>query len=186
MTKVSIGFRGWRFDESEVFDDDGNYRPLGEMREDTRDRLSRIPQLTDQPCDVCYLEYGSGDAEAADPPTVVYGEPGAEVLTCDRHERQFTYWFLEAGGDQYKGTAELQDAFHGWLAAGNRAPDHYGGHEHVETDPDSVPAPEFDELTAVDVEIPEDEQARLDLLDREVAERADDLDIDADYPRSDE
>jgi hypothetical protein len=182
MSKVSIGFRGWRFDEDEVFDEDGNYRPLGEMSEDTRDRLGRIPQLTDQPCDVCYLTGARGDDGS--PPTVVYGEPGAEVLTCDGHEREFSYWFLEAGGRQYKGTEELQDAFHEWIAGGNRAPEGYEGPEHVETDPESVPAPEFDDLTAVDVEIPESEQARLDLLDRPDVDE--DLDIDAEYPTGDE
>jgi hypothetical protein len=187
MTKVSIGFRGWRFDEDEVFDDDGNYRPLDEMSEDTRDRLGRIPMLTDQPCDVCYLEHGSADAAAADAPTVVYGEPGAEVLTCDRHEREFYYWFLEAGGREHKGTEQLQDAFHEWIAAGNRAPEGYDGPEHVETDPESVPAPAFDDLTAVDVDLPEDEQARLDLLDRDEINDEDlDLDMDAEYPSGDE
>ena len=37
MGKISIGLRGWRFEEDEVFDAEGNVRPFGEMDEDTRE-----------------------------------------------------------------------------------------------------------------------------------------------------
>ncbi|MCF2165188.1 hypothetical protein PNP85_13095 [Halobacterium salinarum] len=189
MSKVSIGLRGWRFDEDELFDGDG-FRSRSEMDDDTRQRLERLPLLLDQPCDVCYL--GDGDDDAT--PDAVYGEPGAEVLVCNAHEPTFYYWFLEAGGDEHEGTAALQDAFHEWVAAGNREPDWYGGPEHVETDPDAVPDPGPDtsqlapgEPVPVTVDLPEDEQAKLDLLEAADFDGvSDDLDIDADYPTSDE
>ncbi|MFB6072798.1 MAG: hypothetical protein ABEJ88_07505 [Halobacterium sp.] len=185
MSKVSIGFRGWRFDEDAVFDENGNYRDVEEMDEDVRDRFLRIPQLVDQPCDVCYLEVGDPDADEVADPTAVYGEPHGEVLVCDEHEREFYYWFLEDGGDQYRGEEELQDAFHEWVAAGNRAPDWYDGPDHVDTDPEAVPEPAADDFEAVDVELPEAEQASVNL--REGIEKpADDLDLDAEYPTADE
>jgi hypothetical protein len=187
MTKVSIGFRGWRFEESEVFDEDGRYRPLPEMNEDTRKRIERIPTLASQPCDVCYLEDEAGERESRNEPTAVYGEPGAEILVCDAHEATFYYWFLDAGGDEYEGTAELQDEFHEWVAAGNREPDHYEGPDHVETDPESIPAPDAGDLQGLPVEIPEDERERLDLLEGQDLEDLDgDLDLDADYPTRDD
>jgi len=193
MTKVSIGLRGWRFDEDEVFDGDGGYRPRSEMDDDTRERLERLPMLLDQPCDVCYL----GDEDDAEP-AAVYGEPGAEVLVCDDHEAAFYYWFLEAGGDEHEGSPALQDAFHEWVAAGNREPDWYEGPEHVETDPESLPDPGPDtsqvavgEPVPVNVDLPEDEQAELHLVEAadDLADGLDgdgDLDLDADYPTADE
>lgn len=187
MTKVSIGFRGWRFEEDELFDEDGTYLPLPEMDEDTRERIQRIPKLSNQPCDVCYLEDEAGERDARNEPTAVYGEPGAEVLVCDAHEATFYYWFLEAGGDAYQGSAELQDEFHEWVAAGNREPEHYEGPEHVETDPESIPAPEAGDLEGLPVELPEDEQARLNLLEGHDRDELDgDLDLDVDYPSGDE
>ena len=187
MTKVSIGFRGWRFDESEVFDEDGSYRPLPEMDEDTRERIERIPTLSGQPCDVCYLEEEAGERDSRNEPTAVYGEPGAEVLVCDEHEATFYYWFLEAGGDAHEGTPDLQDEFHEWAAAGNREPEQYDGPDHVETDPENIPAPRAGDLYGLPVELPEEEQARLDLLEGHDADELEgDLDLDAEYPTSDE
>jgi hypothetical protein len=187
MTKVSIGFRGWRFDEDEVFDEDGSYRPLPEMDEDTRERIQRIPELSNQPCDVCYLAAQAGERESRDEPTAVYGEPGAEVLVCDAHEATFYYWFLDAGGDEHEGTPELQDAFHKWVAAGNREPEHYEGPDHVETDPDSIPAPAAGDLQGLPVELPESERARIDLLEGHDHDDIEgDLDLDLDYPTGDE
>jgi hypothetical protein len=191
MTKVSIGLRGWRFDEDEVFDGEGGYRPRSEMDDDTRERLERLPMLLDQPCDVCYL--GDGDADAE--PAAVYGEPGAEVLVCDDHEATFYYWFLEAGGDEYEGSPDLQDAFHEWVAAGNSEPDWYEGPQHVETDPESLPDPgpdtsqvEVGEPVPVNVDLPEDEQSEINLIEATEFDEdvADDLDLDADYPTGDE
>ncbi|MFC3476528.1 hypothetical protein [Halobacterium litoreum] len=186
MTKVSIGFRGWRFDEDEVFDEHGNYRDVDEMSDDTRERFVRIPQLVDQPCDVCYLEVGDADADEVNAPTAVYGEPRGEVLVCDDHEAAFYYWFLEAGGDEYEGSTELQDAFHEWIAAGNREPDWYDGPDHVDTDPEAVPEPAGDEFEAVDVELPEEEQASVNLLDVDEDLQDEDLDFEAEYPTGDE
>ncbi|WP_232702020.1 hypothetical protein [Halobacterium wangiae] len=180
MTKVSIGFRGWRFDEDEVFDENGDYRPLKEMSEDTRERLGRLPLLADRPCDACYLS----DGESDNSPTAVYGEPGAEVLVCDDHEPEFYYWFLEDGGDEHRGTETLQDAFHEWFAAGNRAPDWYDGPDHVETEPENLPEPDLDNVEAVNVELPEDEQSSVDLRDVEESLRG--ADIEMDYPTADE
>jgi len=187
MTKVSIGFRGWRFDEDEVFDEDGSYRPLPEMAEDTRERIQRIPALSNQPCDVCYLEDEAGERDARNEPTAVYGEPGAEVLVCDDHEATFYYWFLDAGGDAHEGEPGLQDAFHEWVAAGNREPEQYEGPDHVETAPESIPAPDAGDLHGLPVELPDDERARLDLLEAQDPEDVDgDLDLDVDYPTADE
>lgn len=183
MTKVSIGFRGWRFDEDDVFDENGDYRPFEEMSDDASARLRRLPTLMDRPCDACYLLHGDDEA-AHNTPAAVYGEPRAEVLLCDEHERDFYYWFLEAGGEQYRGTEELQEAFREWVADGNGAPDWYDGPEHVATDPESTPDPEIPDPEVFNVEIPEEEQARVNL--REPVEDAEDLDLEAEYPTSDE
>lgn len=182
MTKVSIGFRGWRFDESDVFDENGDYRPLEEMSEDTRERLGRLPLLADQPCDACYLS----DREDEQSPTAVYGEPGAEVLVCDDHEADFYFWFLEDGGEQHRGTDALQDAFHEWFAAGNHAPDWYDGPDHVETEPEDLPEPNLDNVEAVNVKLSEDEQASVDLRDVDERLRDVNVDIETDYPTADE
>ena len=53
MGKVSIALRGWRFDEAEVFDEDGEIRPLEEMSEETRKRLVRLRVVAGEPCDPC-------------------------------------------------------------------------------------------------------------------------------------
>jgi hypothetical protein len=184
MSKVSIGFRGWRFDEDEVFDERGDYRDFEEMNDDASARLRRLPALMDRPCDACYLLYGDDD-EARNAPAAVYGEPRAEVLLCDEHERHFYYWFLEEGGDQYRGTEALQEAFREWFADGNRAPEWYDGPEHVATDPADMPDPDIPDPEVVNVELPEDERARIDLRDGIDAEETD-LDLDAEYPTGDE
>jgi len=79
MSKVSIGLRGWRFDEDEVFTDDGEVRPFDEMRDDTRRRLVRVGVLYGSPCDACWLIHGDAALDACNEATVLYGEPLSEV-----------------------------------------------------------------------------------------------------------
>jgi len=55
MAKVSVGLRGWRFDEEEIFTDDEELKPLDEIPEEPRERLVRLVGLVEEPCDVCYL-----------------------------------------------------------------------------------------------------------------------------------
>jgi len=185
MSKVSIGFRGWRFEEDEVFDERGDYRDFDEMPEDASQRLRRLPTLMDRPCDACYLRHGDDDTER-NTPAAVYGEPRAEVLLCAEHEVDFYYWFLEDGGEQHRGTDELQAAFREWFADGGRAPDWYDGPEHVATDPAATPDPDIPDPEIHNVELPESEQSSIDL--RPEMEGADDLDLDldAEYPTGDE
>jgi len=64
MGKVSIGLRGWRFDEDEVFDDEGRYRPLDEMPRDVADRISRLTGLVTSPCHACFLLHGESEIAA--------------------------------------------------------------------------------------------------------------------------
>ncbi|MFB6111409.1 MAG: hypothetical protein ABEJ35_02615 [Halobacteriaceae archaeon] len=165
MGKVSVALKGWRFDEAELFDDRGEFRPLSEMDPDTRLRLNRLTTLRDKPCDACWLIHGEDDRDRCRPAAYVYGEPRAEVLVCERHLPDFSYWYLEDGGDEYRGEPAFQEAFHEWFAAGNRAPAGYEGIEHEETDPEAVPEPVEDgsEAAIREVPIPEDEQTRLDL-----------------------
>ena len=141
MAKVSIGLRGWRFDESDVFEDDGSFKPVPEMPPDARQRIVRLAALVTKPCDACWLVHGDENIERANVADVVYGEPLSEVLLCSDHEPDFLYWYREEGGAEYRGEAELQDAFYGWFDDGGRAPDGYAGLEHVETDPDDLPDP---------------------------------------------
>lgn len=136
MAKVSVGLRGWRFDESALFTDDGDWRSLDEMPEDARRRLVRLRELVEQPCDVCYLVGDGGDAAQA---AIVYGEPMDEVLLCGDHEADFLYWFRETGGTDLAGEAGFADAFHEWIADGERAPAGYGGMDHVATEPADLP-----------------------------------------------
>jgi hypothetical protein len=162
MAKVSIGLRGWRFDEEAVFDETGRFRPLAEMPRDVSNRVSRLSALVTSPCHACYLVHGEADVAACDVAEVVYGEPMAEVLLCADHERDFLYWYREAGGEALRGDPELRDAFHEWFADGGRAPEGYAGIEHVDTDPADLPEPpDPDELSAgaacdldLDVEYP--------------------------------
>jgi len=139
MGKVSIGLRGWRFDEEDVFDEKGEIRPLEEMPEDARHRIVRLSSLLGEPCNACWLIHGEADIEECNPGTIVYGEPLAEVLLCGDHEADFLYWFREEGGEQYAGTADLQDGFHEWFIDGGRAPEGYAGLDHVQARADELP-----------------------------------------------
>jgi hypothetical protein len=141
MSKVSIGLRGWRFEESEVFTDEGEFRPLTEIPEDARHRLVRLSLIVDRPCDACYLVHGDAEKDRCRQAAIVYGEPLDEVLLCDRHEADFLYWFREEGGRALAGDDDFRDTFHEWFAAGGRAPEGYAGLDHVETDPDTLPDP---------------------------------------------
>jgi hypothetical protein len=174
MGKVSIGLRGWRFDEAEVFTEEGELRPIDELPEDTRERLVRLTVIQGSPCDACWLIHGDENIDQCTVASVVYGEPLHEVVLCTEHERDLIYWYQEAGGSQYRGKPEFQDAFHEWFDDGNRAPDWFEGVEHVETDPDGVPRPEPDtEMPSLDEEIAELDDEELDALDVDL----DDLDV---------
>jgi hypothetical protein len=192
MAKVSIGLRGWRFDESAVFTDDGEFRPLDEMPEESRDRLVRLTYLVEQPCDACYLVHGEADVQRCASAAIVYGEPGEEVLLCAAHEPDFLYWYREAGGSDYRGEPTFRDRFHEWFADGGRAPEGYGGLDHVETDPATLPSPPGPE--EVHERLNEGFEGRkIDLRERR-AEGDDpaaddgtdldigDVDLDTDYP----
>ena len=165
MAKVSIGLRGWRFEESEVFTDDGDFRPLDDIPEDPRERLLRLSQLVTEPCDACYLIHGEADKRRCNEATIVYGEPLEEVLLCDRHEADFLYWYREEGGSEHRGDPELKDEFHEWFADGGRAPDGYGGMEHVDTDPDSLRQPDpAEKLPSLEEELAEMSDEELEAL----------------------
>jgi hypothetical protein len=163
MAKVNIGLRGWRFDEAEVFADDGSLRPVDEMDNDVAKRVVRLSALVNSPCDACWLEHGDEGLEDCEAAAVVYGEPLAEVVLCPDHETDFLYWFREAGGDEHAGTDELQDAFHEWFLDGGRAPDDYEGLQHVSTDQASVPTPPPVDQTTQNVELPDADQYDIDL-----------------------
>jgi hypothetical protein len=165
MGKVNIGLRGWRFDEDEVFDDDGELRPLKFMEPDTRERLVRLASSMGEPCDACYLIHGDEDIQQCKVARVIYGEPLGEVVLCADHEADFLYWFRAVGGREYAGDTELQDAFHEWFADGGRAPEGYEGIEHVNTDPEDLPEPP-------------DPNEELPTLEEEL-ERLDDETVDA-------
>ncbi len=139
MGKVSIGLRGWRFEESEVFTDDGDIKPIDEMDYDTRHRVVRLRRMVGSPCHACWLIHGDSNLDRCNEAAAVYGEPLSEVVLCDTHEPDFLYWFREEGGSEYRSDPELQDAFHEWFADGGRAPDDYEGIEHIDTDPTDVP-----------------------------------------------
>jgi hypothetical protein len=176
MAKVSIGMRGWRFDEEEVFDDDGNIRPLSEMDDDTVYRLIRLSAMLGEPCDACWLIHGEENLEACNGADIVYGEPMAEVILCDEHEVDFLYWFREDGGSEYAGSGDLPDAFHEWFLDGNRAPEGYGGLEHVREAQDDVPEAPDEPSPAEQESIPEvDEQVK-----EMEAEEQEALDVDID------
>lgn len=141
MGKVSIGLRGWRFNETDVFDQSGNLRPIDDMPHDVGQRIIRLSVVMGAPCNACWLIHGDDNLDDCAGAAVVYGEPLAEVVLCDDHEVDFLYWFHEAGGEAHRGEDEFQDAFFEWFADGGRAPDEYGGLEHVDTDPESLPNP---------------------------------------------
>lgn len=144
MGKVSIGLRGWRFDEDDLFTTDRELQSLDDMPPDVRNRVIRLSKLVDAPCDACWLIHGDEELAACNVAEVVYGEPLAEVVVCREHEGDLLYWYREGGGRDHRGEQTFQDAFHEWFLEGNRAPDGYGPDEHVETAPASLPA--FDEV----------------------------------------
>ena len=185
MAKVSIGLRGWRFEESDVFAGDGSFRPLEEMPPDARQRLSRLTSLANRPCDACWLEHGEEEIERCNPAQAVYGEPMAEVLLCDKHEPDFVYWFREEGGSNHRGSDDLDDAFHEWYLDGGAAPEGYGGVAHVETDPEDLPDPEAAlDATSEETDAAEDAEADADDGSEEDEEPAgiEDLDLSREYP----
>jgi hypothetical protein len=163
MDKVSIGLRGWRFDEDDVLADDGSLRPVDELDADVARRIARLTALVGSPCDACWLVHGDERLDECEAAAVVYGEPLAEVVLCPDHETDFLYWFREAGGEAYAGTDELQDAFHEWFLDGGRAPEGYEGLEHVSTDQASVPTPPPVDQTDQNVELPDADQYDIDL-----------------------
>jgi hypothetical protein len=189
MGKVSVGLRGWRFEESAVFGDDGQFRPLEEIPEDERRRLLRLTTLLERPCDACWLVHGEAERQRCNEPAAVYGEPMAEVLVCEAHEADFYYWYFEAGGEEFRGTEAFRDRFHEWFADGGRAPGDYGGLDHVDTSPADIPDPDLSEAVLV-AEPPEERRVRVDLREGEVYEgeeatraggepaEEDDLDLD--------
>jgi hypothetical protein len=166
MGKVNIGLRGWRFDEGEVFDESGELRPLGTMDPDTRDRIVRLATHMGEPCDACYLIHGDDEIQRCKVGRVIYGEPLGEVLVCADHETDFLYWFRERGGVDHAGSTELQDAFQTWFADGGRAPEDYGGVDHVNTDPDDMPAAPDpnEELPSLETELEKMDDEDLDAL----------------------
>ena len=165
MGKVSIGLRGWRFEEDEVFDENGEVKPLKFMEPETRERVVRLASMMGEPCDACYLIHGDEDIEQCGVARVIYGEPLGEVLLCPEHEPDFLYWFREAGGRQYAGDTELEDAFYEWFDDGGRAPEGYGGVDHVDTDPEDLPEPDpAEELPTLEEELEELDDEELDAL----------------------
>jgi hypothetical protein len=171
MGKVSIALRGWRFDEEEVFDDDGEMRPVAEMSDETRRRLVRLTVVAGNPCDACWLVHGDEHLDRCRVGRVVYGEPLAEVLLCDVHEPDFLYWFREAGGSDHRGTDAFQDRFHEWFLDGGRAPEGYAGVEHVDTDPDAVPETDPDrEMPSLEDELEELDDEELDALGADLSD----------------
>ncbi|MXR42293.1 hypothetical protein GRX01_13220 [Halobaculum sp. WSA2] len=139
MGKVSIGLRGWRFEEDEIFTDAGGWRPLEEIPKEPRHRLVRLQVVMNKPCDACYLIHGEEDKERCRVASIVYGEPLDELVLCDEHEADFLFWFRERGGASIAGEETFRDAFHEWFDDGGRAPDGYGGMEHVEEAPEELP-----------------------------------------------
>lgn len=174
MGKVSIGLRGWRFDEEEVFTEDGDLRPIDQVSEDVRERLVRLTVIVGSPCDACWLIYGEDDIEQCNPANVVYGEPLDEVVLCAEHEADLLYWYREAGGSEYRGTPAFTDRFYEWFDDGGRAPEGYAGLEHVETDPGEVPQPDPEvEMPSLEEEIAEMDDEDLAALDVDLS----DLDV---------
>lgn len=141
MAKVSIGLRGWRFDEEAVFTPDGEFRPIEEIPPADRDRLRRLTVLVEAPCYACWAIHGDEAIDRCNVPGAVWGEPFDEVLVCPDHELDFRYWFQEAGGDEHIDTGAFRDAFLDWFRAGNRAPEAYEPIEHVDTNPTDLPRP---------------------------------------------
>jgi hypothetical protein len=188
MAKVSVGLRGWRFDEEEIFTDDEELKPLDEIPEEPRERLVG---LVEEPCDVCYLEHGEDEIHRCNQAEIVYGEPKGEVLLCPEHEPDLLYWFREEGGSEHAGSLEFGDRFHEWVAAGNEAPDGYGSVEHVEEDPDGLP--DLPDQQDIQERVEQDfDGDRIDILelagesddgeDELNEDDFDDVDLSTDYP----
>jgi hypothetical protein len=167
MSKVSIGLRGWRFDEETVLDDDGSLKPLAQIPEEPRERIARLATLVTEPCQACWLTYGEEEKRRCKQAQVIYGEPLGEVLLCDEHEVDFLYWFREEGGADLAGSRLMQNAFHQWFADGGEAPEGYGGMDHVDTDPDAIPetetSPDLDDLETELSNMSEEERDRLNV-----------------------
>ena len=193
MSKVSVGLRGWRFDEDEIFTRDEELKPLDEIPEEPRERLLRLVALVEEPCDVCYLDHGEDAVHRCNQAEMVYGEPNGEVLLCPKHEPDLIYWFREEGGSEHAGELEFGDRFHEWVAAGNEAPEGYGSVEHVEEDPDELP--DLPDQQDIQERVEQDfEGERIDIL--ELAGETDDdedelseddlansdVDLSTDYP----
>lgn len=169
MAKVSIGLRGWRFDESAVFDDDGAIKPLSEMPPDAQRRVSRLTAIIGNPCDACWLT--EDEKQDCNVVRTVYGEPMNEVLLCAEHEPDFLYWFREEGGDEYAGTSAMRDFFHEWFLDGGRAPEGYAGLEHVEQEPDALPkASEAGEIAPLEEELQEMDEDEREALDVDLSD----------------
>ncbi|MEF8826715.1 MAG: hypothetical protein V5A27_10325 [Halapricum sp.] len=172
MGKVSIGLRGWRFDERDVFDEKGAIKPLSEMPPEPRQRVSRLTAIIGNACDACQLT--REDEQEYNVARSVYGEPMGEVLLCDEHEPDFLYWFREEGGDEYAGELAMADRFHEWFLDGGRAPEGYAGIEHVDEEPDALPgAPVAGEIPSLEAELAEMEAGEREALDVDLS----DLDI---------
>lgn len=139
MPKVSIGLRGWRFNEKNMFEPTGDIKPLDEIPKDERLRLVRLMTLVEEPCDACYLIHGETNLRQCRTSEIVYGEPMGEVILCGRHEADFLYWFRRENGNDFRGRVELADQFYEWFDAGGRAPEGYAGIDHVESDPEALP-----------------------------------------------
>jgi hypothetical protein len=174
MAKVSIGLRGWRFDEEAVLGDDGSLKPIARIPEEPRERIARLATLVNKPCDACWLIHGEAERQRCNPARVIYGEPLGEVLLCDDHEPDFLYWFREERGNELAGKRHLQNAFHQWFADGGRAPEGYGGVDHVDTDPDTLVQPDpTQELPALEEELAEMDEEEREALNVDLS----DLDI---------
>jgi len=172
MGKVSIGLRGWRFDEADVFDSNGSIKPLAEMPPEPRQRVSRLTAIIGNACDACMLL--EDDERHCNVALAVYGEPMSEVLLCEKHEPDFLYWFREEGGDEYAGNAAMKDRFLEWIADGGRAPDEYAGIEHVDSEPDALPnAAVTGEIPSLEEDLAEMDEGERDALDVDLS----DLDI---------
>jgi len=88
------------------------------------------------------------------------------VLLCADHEADFLYWFRELGGSEHAGSADLQDEFHEWFLDGGRAPEGYGGLEHVQHRAGDVPDGDDDaNVEAVEDQLEEMEEAEREALD---------------------
>jgi hypothetical protein len=174
MGKVSIGLRGWRFDEEEVFTPGGKYRSFDEMSDDTRRRIVRLSVIAGGPCDACWLVHGDENLDECNYSRYVYGEPLAEVLVCEDHEPDFVYWFREDGGSDHVGAEDFDDRFHEWFLAGNRAPEGYDGMEYIDEEPETLPDPS-------DVD-PEKEGLTTGGIKDRIDIRETDLDLSTEYP----